>query len=85
VVVDKDVDIFDPVEVEWAIATRFQAGRDLTIITRALGNKLDPSSDDGISDKMGIDATVPLGADPFRFERIRIPGENEIDLKTYFE
>ena len=85
VVVDKDVDIFDPVEVEWAIATRFQAGRDLTIITRALGNKLDPSSDDGISDKMGIDATVPLGADPFRFERIRIPGESEIDLKSYFE
>jgi 2,5-furandicarboxylate decarboxylase 1 len=85
VVVDKEVDIFDPVEVEWAIATRFQAGRDLTIISRALGNKLDPSSDDGICDKMGIDATVPLGADPARFERIRIPGENEIDLKSYID
>jgi 2,5-furandicarboxylate decarboxylase 1 len=85
VVVDKEVDIFDPVEVEWAIATRFQAGRDLTIITRALGNKLDPSSDDGICDKMGIDATVPFGADAFRFERISIPGENEIDLKSYIE
>jgi len=85
VVVDKDVDIFDPVEVEWAMATRFQAGRDCTIITRALGNKLDPSSDDGVCDKMGIDATVPLGVDPFRYERIRIPGENEIDLESYFE
>jgi 2,5-furandicarboxylate decarboxylase 1 len=85
VVVDKDVDIFDPVEVEWAIATRFQAGRDCTIITRALGNKLDPSSDDGISDKMGIDATVPFGADPFRYERIRIPGENEINVENYFD
>ncbi len=85
VVVDKDVDIFDPVEVEWAMATRFQAGRDLTVITRALGSKLDPSADDGVSDKLGIDATVPLGADPFRYERIRIPGENDIDLESYFK
>ena len=85
VVVDKDVDILDPVEVEWAIATRFQAGRDCTIITRALGSKLDPSGDDGVSDKMGIDATVPLGADPFRYERIRIPGEKDIDLESYFD
>jgi len=85
VVVDKDVDIFDPVEVEWAIATRFQAGRDSTIITRALGSKLDPSGEDGVSDKMGLDATVPLGADPFRYERIRIPGEKDIDLESYFD
>jgi 2,5-furandicarboxylate decarboxylase 1 len=85
VVVDKDVDIFDPVEVEWAIATRFQAGRDSTIISRALGSKLDPSGEDGVSDKLGIDATVPLGADPFRYERIRIPGEEKIDLESYFD
>lgn len=85
VVVDKDVDIFDPTDVEWAIATRFQAGRDLVVVERALGNKLDPSSDDGISDKMGIDATVPCGADPFRFEKIRIPRENELDLAAYLD
>jgi 2,5-furandicarboxylate decarboxylase 1 len=83
VVVDKDVDIFDPVDVEWAIATRCQAATDVVIVPRALGNKLDPSSDDGISDKMGIDATIPLKADPFRFERIRIPGENAIRLEEY--
>lgn len=41
------------------------------------------TSDDDISDKMGIDATVPLGADPFRFERIRIPGENSVRLEDY--
>ena len=85
VVVDKDVDIFDPIDVEWAIATRCQAGRDVFIVERALGNKLDPSSDDGISDKMGIDATVPLEADPFRFERIRIPRENQFKLEDYFD
>jgi len=85
VVVDKDVDIFDPLDVEWAIATRCQAGRDVVIVERALGNKLDPSSDEGISDKMGIDATVPYGADPFRFERIRIPGETDLNLKDYID
>jgi 2,5-furandicarboxylate decarboxylase 1 len=84
VVVDKDVDIFDPIDVEWAIATRCQAGRDVLIVERAMGNQLDPSSDHGISDKMGIDATVPLNADPFKFERIRIPGEDEILLEDFF-
>lgn len=85
VVVDKDVDIFDPIDVEWAIATRFQAGRDLVVVERALGNKLDPSSADGLSDKLGIDATVPFGADPFRFERIRIPGETKLELAAYID
>jgi hypothetical protein len=33
--------------------------------------------------KTGIDATLPCGADPFRFERIRIPGERELDLAAY--
>jgi UbiD family decarboxylases len=83
VVVDNDVNIFDPEDVEWAMATRMQAGSDVFIVNRACGNKLDPSTDDGISDKMGIDATVPLGVDPFRFERIRIPGENELKLEDY--
>lgn len=85
VVVDEDVDIFDPIDVEWAMATRMQAANDVFIVPRACGNLLDPSSDEGVSDKMGIDATVPLSAEPFRFERIRIPGETEIRLDDYIE
>lgn len=85
VVVDKDVNIFDPVDVEWAIATRCQAYKDVFIVPCASGNVLDPSSDKGLSDKMGIDATVPLDAEPGRFERMRIPGENEIKLEEYIE
>lgn len=84
VVVDTDVDIFDPIDVEWAIATRCQADRDVFIVAGACGNKLDPSTDDGLSAKMGIDATVPMkdkGTD--KFLRIRIPGENDIDLESY--
>src|SRR5208282_3378476 len=56
VVVDTDVDIDDASEIEWAIATRFQADRDLVVISGAQGSELDPSSTDGISAKMGIDA-----------------------------
>ncbi len=80
VVVDTDVNIHDPDEVQWAIATRFQADRDLVVIGGAQGSKLDPTADDGISAKMGLDATVPLAADPFTFTRIRVPGEETVDL-----
>jgi 2,5-furandicarboxylate decarboxylase 1 len=82
VVVDLDVNIDDPVEVEWAIATRFQADRDLLVVSGAQGSKLDPSSDGGISAKMGIDATKPVEAAPLVFKRIHVRGLEEVDLFT---
>lgn len=85
VVVDRDIDIFNAEEVEWAIATRCQAGRDVFIVRGAQGNKLDPSSDDGISDKMGIDATIPLEAPAGRFEKIANPWLDKVDLKDYID
>lgn len=60
VVVDDDVDPDKPEEVEWAIATRLQASRGLVVIHHARGSTLDPSSEDGLTDKVGIDATAPL-------------------------
>lgn len=80
VVVDMDVDIDDPVEIEWAIATRFQADRDLVVVSGAQGSKLDPSSTDGISAKMGIDATKPLSTEPMEFKRIHVKGIEQVDL-----
>jgi len=85
VVVDRDVNIFDPEEVEWAVATRCQAGRDVFVVTGALGNRLDPSSTDGLGDKMGIDATVPLDAPRERFEKIAIPGFDAVNLDDYVD
>jgi 2,5-furandicarboxylate decarboxylase 1 len=79
-VVDADVNIHDPEEVEWAVATRFQADRDLVVIEGAQGSKLDPSTADGVGAKMGLDATIAPGSDPFRYERTRIPGESAVDL-----
>ena len=80
VVVDEDVDIHDPAEVEWAVATRFQADRDLVIVPESQGSKLDPSTRNGVGAKMGLDATKPLAAGDMVFRRIRVPGEDKVDL-----
>lgn len=80
IVVDEDVDIHNPTEVEWAVATRFQADRDLVIVPESQGSKLDPSNRDGVGAKMGIDATKPLAAPEMVFKRIRVPGEEAIDV-----
>lgn len=59
VVVDHDVDIFNDRQVNWAIATRCQPDRDITIITNARGSDLDPSTkEDGYTAKWGVDATA---------------------------
>lgn len=84
VVVDPDIDLYNTQDVEWAIANRVQASRDLFIISNAMGNKLDPSSRGGVSDKMGIDATIPMGEDRERFEKMHIAGYENINLKDYF-
>jgi 2,5-furandicarboxylate decarboxylase 1 len=80
IVVDEDVDIHNPTEVEWAVATRFQADRDLVIVPESQGSKLDPSNRDGVGAKMGLDATKPLAAAEMVFKRIRVPGEEAIDV-----
>ena len=80
VVVDMDVNIDDETEIEWAIATRFQADRDLVIVSGAQGSKLDPSSDNGVSAKMGIDATKPLSTEPMEFKRIHVKGVENVNL-----
>ena len=61
VVVDEDVDVFNEQEVLWAMATRLQAAKGVIVIPNAMGETLDPSSDElSRTDKMGIDATKPL-------------------------
>lgn len=64
VVVDEDVDASDPLAVEWAIATRFQAHRDLVVLTDQPSSSLDPSATHvpgrkARTAKMGLDATTP--------------------------
>ena len=73
VVVDDDVDLYNPAEVEWAIATRFQADRDLVVLPDQPSSSLDPSAvlpgkarpggaapgQKARTAKMGLDATIP--------------------------
>jgi 2,5-furandicarboxylate decarboxylase 1 len=62
-VVDADIDIFDPNDVEWAVATRFQADRGLLVLSDQPSSSLDPSAhhvpgQKSRTAKMGLDATV---------------------------
>ncbi|ABM81449.1 UbiD family decarboxylase [Hyperthermus butylicus] len=73
VVVDADIDPDDPQQVEWAIATRLQADRGIVIVSHARGSTLDPSAVDGLTAKLIVDATVPIG-ERSRYTRPIIPG-----------
>lgn len=70
VIVDDDVDVFDDEQVEWALATRMQADRDMFVVPRTTGSSLDPSTDKGTTAKLGVDATTP-GDEKQKFARMR--------------
>ena len=85
VLVDHDVDVFDDRQVNWAIATRCQPDRDITIISNARGSDLDPSTagNDGFTSKWGVDATAKPKLDEFTL-RHGFPPEvwDAVDLKS---
>ena len=63
-VVDEDIDITDPVRVEWAMMTRWQPDKDTLILSNQRGSSLDPSRyEDGNTSKIGYDATIDFGVD----------------------
>jgi 2,5-furandicarboxylate decarboxylase 1 len=85
VVVDEDIDIYNPHEVEWAIATRFQADKNTVILSNQPGSSLDPSGDlsegkKATTAKAGLDATVPFNntGKSFKKEQYR-----KIDVKKF--
>jgi 2,5-furandicarboxylate decarboxylase 1 len=85
VVVDHDVDVFDDRQVNWALATRCQPDRDITVITHARGSDLDPSTkEDGYSAKWGVDATAKPSLAAYT-PRHRVPPEvaQRLDLKAF--
>ena len=83
-VVDKDINIYDPLEVEWAMATRFQGDRDMVVLPREPGSSLDPSAEAGtkMTTKIGFDLTAPLGAERKPYEKVPYP---EVDLGRFRE
>jgi 2,5-furandicarboxylate decarboxylase 1 len=87
IVVDEDIDIEDPNAVEWAIATRTQMDKDLTLMPGELGSSLDPSADQVTrrTCKVAVDATIPFGTKKDGFLKSVIPGANEIRVEDYLE
>ena len=71
-VVDEDIDITDPVRVEWAMMTRWQPDKDTIILSNQRGSSLDPSRyDDGKTSKIGYDATIDFGVDREGFMSVK--------------
>jgi len=81
-VVDQDINIYDPLEVEWAMATRFQGDVDLVIKKKEQGSSLDPSSEPGthLTTKLGFDLTHPLETQGKSFEKAAFP---TVDVKKF--
>ena len=89
VVVDDDIDVFDPTDVEWAIATRVQGDKDVIVIPGARAKPLDPSlpvTPPGVvptGAKVGIDATIGEGIPRERFERIAYAYADRAKIADY--
>jgi anhydromevalonate phosphate decarboxylase len=85
VVVDEDIDVEDPEAVEWALATRTQMDKDLSLRPGELGSSLDPSADQMTRKtcKVGIDATIPSGVPREGFVKARTPGQDSIVAEDY--
>lgn len=64
VAVDEDIDPTDATEVQWAMATRMRADRDVFIIPGVKSNPVDPTAEGRTVAKMGVDATLDLDAPP---------------------
>ena len=83
-VVDKDIDIYNPLEVEWAMATRFQGHEDMLVKGRERGSSLDPSAELGThqTTKIGFDLTKPLGEEGRPFEKVAYA---DVDLAKFVD
>lgn len=85
VIVDEDINIYDPHDVEWAIATRFQADKNAIILSNQPGSSLDPSGDlaegkKATTAKAGLDATAPLVSTGKGFKKVDYV---KVDLNKY--
>jgi 2,5-furandicarboxylate decarboxylase 1 len=80
IVVDPDVNLYDPSDVLWALTNRVDWSRDAFFIPGAQGHEMDPTADArGIHTKIGIDATNKPERRPYG-ERARYP---DVDLSKY--
>ncbi len=91
ILVDDDINVFNEQEVLWAVATRFEADKDLIIMPYCIGAHLNPTAYDITRSKHGamqtkliFDATMPAKPTPFP-QRADVPRhiEEKINLADY--
>lgn len=85
VIVDNDIDIYDSNDVEWSLATRFQADKNTVLLPNMRGSSLDPSGDltegkKARTCKVGLDATIPEKTTGKGFKKEEY---EKVDLKNY--
>lgn len=78
-VVDEDIDLYERRQINWAVNTRVQPDRDVHTFPTMTGAPLDPSGPPRQSQKMGVDATVPLDEDREKFEPVHVPGVEDVE------
>jgi len=81
-IVDKDINIYDPLSVEWAMATRFQGDTRMVVKDKEPGSSLDPSAEPGtkMTTKIGFDLTKPLVVKGKSFDIAEFP---KVDVNKY--
>jgi 2,5-furandicarboxylate decarboxylase 1 len=80
IVVDDDINIYDPADVLWALTNRVDWSRDAFTIPGAQGHEMDPTADSrGIQTKLGVDATYKPERRAYG-ERVRYP---DVELEKY--
>ena len=84
-VVDDDINIHNPDEIEWAMATRFQGDKDVIVMQKQKGSSLDPSSnlETRETTKIGFDLTIPLDRNPRDFKKLPLP--MKLRVEDYLE
>lgn len=80
IVVDRDVDIHEPSEIQWALTNRVHWTDDVFVVPGAQGHEMDPVADQrGVGTKVGIDATYKRERREYG-ERVSYPA---VDLSPY--
>jgi len=78
-VFDEDINIFEPSDVQWAVETRLQPHKDVHIFPVMVGAPLDPSAPlTRHTSKMGYNCTIPMGADRNKFQKVNVPGSDQV-------
>lgn len=83
IIVDSDIDIYDPHSVQWALSTRLRPDQDIQVISSCPGHSLDPAyKETGVGAKYFLDATWKYRDVP----KVALPPKRwleQVDLRAY--